>query len=321
VAFGLATRLGFDEVGGGKAAIIAQELASNLVKHARAGMVLLRPLEQNQVGGLEILALDKGPGIGNVGHCLRDGFSTAGTPGTGLGAVSRLASSWDIHSCSGKGTALVARLWRHLPRAGGRTRRWQAGVVSIPKDGEVVCGDAWEVASDGGRDWAMVADGLGHGPGAADAAQMAVRVFRENLQSEPVGILRLIHAALQSTRGAAAAAAVVDLERETVRFAGVGNIGAVVWSAGAGRNLVSHNGTLGHKLNKVQEFDYPFPRGALLVMHSDGLVSRWGLDEYPGLAAKDPSLAAGVLYRDFQRGRDDVTVLAAREVAEGDAGT
>jgi hypothetical protein len=108
----------------------------------------------------------------------------------------------------------------------------------------------------------------------------------------------------------------VDLEGEILRYAGVGNIAAVVVSAGGTRSLVSHNGTLGHKLNKTKEFDYPFPRGALLVMHSDGLLSRWGLDGYPGLAAKDPGLVAGVLYRDFQRGRDDVTVLAAREVAQ-----
>ncbi len=70
---------------------------------------------------------------------------------------------------------------------------------------------------------------------------------------------------------------------------------------------------------KFQEFAYPFPKGATLVMHSDGLISRWTLDAYPGLAAHDPALVAGVLYRDFQRGRDDVTVLVARG-AEGASG-
>ena len=39
----------------------------------------------------------------------------------------------------------------------------------------------------------------------------------------------------------------------------------------------------------------------------------WSLDDYPGLAGRDPSLLAGVLYRDHDRGRDDVTVVALRE--------
>jgi len=50
----------------------------------------------------------------------------------------------------------------------------------------------------------------------------------------------------------------------------------------------------------------------MLVLHSDGLVSHWSLDAYPGLAARDPSLIAGILYRDFTRGRDDVTVVVAK---------
>jgi hypothetical protein len=50
-----------------------------------------------------------------------------------------------------------------------------------------------------------------------------------------------------------------------------------------------------------------------LVLHSDGLGTRWNLNAYPGLSAHHPSLIAGVLYRDFKRGTDDVTVLVAKE--------
>jgi hypothetical protein len=97
-----------------------------------------------------------------------------------------------------------------------------------------------------------------------------------------------------------------------VRFAGVGNVAAVVVDGATQRGMASYGGIIGHEVRKFQEFAYPFPRGALLVMHSDGLATRWGLDAYPGLASRDPALMAGVLYRDFQRGRDDVTVLVAR---------
>jgi hypothetical protein len=63
----------------------------------------------------------------------------------------------------------------------------------------------------------------------------------------------------------------------------------------------------------LREFAYDWPAQGVLVLHSDGLQTRWSLDDYPGLALRDPSLVAGVLYRDWARGRDDVTVLAARE--------
>jgi hypothetical protein len=77
--------------------------------------------------------------------------------------------------------------------------------------------------------------------------------------------------------------------------------------------MVSYNGTVGHEVRKIQEFTYQWPQQGLLVMHSDGLKTQWRLDRYPGLMHKHPSLIAGVLYRDFNRGRDDVTVLVARE--------
>jgi hypothetical protein len=74
--------------------------------------------------------------------------------------------------------------------------------------------------------------------------------------------------------------------------------------------MVSHNGTVGHQMRRVQEFVYPWPAEALVILHSDGLATQWRL--LPGLAARDPALIAAILYRDFRRGRDDVTVLVAR---------
>jgi hypothetical protein len=186
------------------------------------------------------------------------------------------------------------------------------GVVSLPKKDEVVCGDTWAVAEDGSRTLLLVADGLGHGPSAGKAAGVAVRVFRDNVSHDPAEVLHRIHQALGSTRGAAVGLAELQPDLQLIRFAGVGNIAATILANGSTRSLVSHNGTLGHEARKFQEFTYPFSAMATLVMHSDGLASRWDLDAYPGLAVRDPALIAGVLYRDFQRERDDVTVLVAR---------
>jgi anti-sigma regulatory factor (Ser/Thr protein kinase) len=310
----LGARLGFDETGCGKVALVVTEAATNLVKHGRDGLLILRPMECNDVWGLEVLALDRGPGMANLAQCLLDGYSTAGTPGTGLGAIGRAATVSDVYSLPGSGTALLARLWpaRPQPQPGS----FRVGAVCIPIAGEQVCGDAWFADVREGRGRFLVADGLGHGPNAADASRAAVGVFRAKGEVGPADLLQAMHDALRSTRGAAVAVALVDLNARVVRYAGLGNIAGAVLSAGASQSMVSHNGTVGHEARKFQEFAYEFPQGATLVMHSDGLGSRWDLAAYPGLAGKDPGLIAGILYRDFRRGRDDATVLIARPAGE-----
>ncbi len=309
----LAASLGMDDTDAGRAALVATELAGNLVKHAaRGGHLMAQPAAWSGGAGVEILSLDAGPGMANFARCLRDGFSTAGSPGTGLGAVSRMADEFDVHSAAGVGTALAARVW-----AGGRRDAPAAGPVyagiSLPKPGQEVCGDAWAASERGGRTVVLVADGLGHGPEAAAASREAVRIFEATAGSDPVELLERVHGGLRSTRGAAAAVAVVDRAARSVRFAGVGNIAASVLAGGESRSMVSLGGIVGHEARRIQPFEYPFPAGALLVLHSDGLGSRWTLDRYPGLTTRDPLVVAGVLFRDFVRGTDDATVVAVRD--------
>jgi anti-sigma regulatory factor (Ser/Thr protein kinase) len=311
----LAAQLGFDETEGGKVALAVTEAAGNLVKHARGGEVVLQPVTSDGVAGLAVLALDRGPGMRDVGSCLRDGFSTTGSPGTGLGAITRLAASFEIYSAPPSGTVLLARFWsRPLPLR-RKPELLEVGAVNLPKAKESVCGDAWAVEKLPGRSLILVTDGLGHGLGAAQASREAMRIFRGNAQLDPVDLVQAIHDALRSTRGAAVALAAADLGAGEVRFVGVGNIAACILTGAASRSLVSHNGTAGHVAPKIQEFIYPFPPGALLVLNTDGLLSRWQLDAYPGLTVRDPALVAAVLYRDFTRGRDDVPVGAARAAA------
>jgi serine phosphatase RsbU (regulator of sigma subunit) len=218
-----------------------------------------------------------------------------------------------MYSVPKLGTACLAQLWANSLPVKQPDSDLESGVVCLPKIGEEISGDAWATAQDSGRTLLLVADGLGHGPQAAQASREAVRIFRANLGKSPKEIVEAAHAALRSTRGAALAIAEVDFEQLSVRFAGVGNISGTILAQEKTNSLVSYNGTVGHEVRKIQEFVYPWPKGGLLVMHSDGLGTQWRLDRYPGLVAKHPSLLAGVLYRDFNRGRDDVTVLVVRE--------
>jgi anti-sigma regulatory factor (Ser/Thr protein kinase) len=300
--------LGFDATGAGNVALALTEAATNIVKHARRGKLVLRGLERGGVGGLEVLALDQGPGIANIGVSLRDGHSTSGSMGMGLGTLSRVSHSMDVYSQPDKGTAVRLEFWAG-PLSGTETRALQIGAVCLPKAGEVACGDGWSMAPDGAERSLLVFDGLGHGTDAARAARAAIEVLAKHVTAPPAELLNLMHLALATTRGGAGAVARFSTLQAQGTLAGVGNIAARVESANHRRQLVSHNGTLGHALRKVQEFPFDFPANALLILHSDGLSGHWALADYPGLVAKHPGLIAGVLYRDHDRGRDDVTVV------------
>src|SRR5262249_658281 len=179
--------------------------------------------------------------------------------------------------------------------------------------GEQVSGDAWALRITPERTVVFVSDGLGHGAIAAAASEAAIGIFRERAGLRPTEILEYVHEGLRPTRGAAVAITEIDSRRGVIRFAGIGNIAGTILAEGRAWSLVSHHGTAGHDVRRIQEFSYPWPAGATLVLSSDGLVSHWTLDHHPGLAARHPMLVAGILYRDFRRGRDDTTVVVLRE--------
>lgn len=305
----IAETLGFDETAAGKVAIVVTEAATNILKHAGDGQIVMRPLACPDASGVEILALDKGPGIRDIPGSLRDGMSTAGTAGNGLGAMRRLSDTFDVYSLPGKGTAIHLCLWSNgqLP-----DEALLCGVVCVPIAGEHMCGDDWSLQAGQSSATLTVVDGLGHGPLAAAAARCAVQAVQSRAGTAPAVLLEQIHQALRPTRGAAVAVMELDTVAATLRFAGVGNISASVQGDGPRRSLVSHNGIAGHNMRKSHEVSIPWPHDALVIAHSDGVSTQWILDTYPGLAMRHPALIAGILYRDFGRQRDDATVIVLR---------
>ncbi|TAL22851.1 MAG: anti-sigma regulatory factor [Aquabacterium sp.] len=300
-----AQEAGFDETAVGQAALVATELGTNLLKHGGGGRLLVG------VAGsaLEVLALDKGPGMADVDACMADGYSTAGTPGNGLGAVRRLAKEVHVASWPGRGTAVFARL---CPGAAGPQEGEGGFSIQVPKPGEQACGDGWAMHEDDGGRTVFVVDGLGHGTEAAVAANAAIAQFRRSAGGSVTEIVQAVHQGMRHTRGGAVAVARIEWASATVAFAGLGNIAAAVLTPqGQVRRMVSHNGTAGHNARKIQAFDYPCGEG-ILVMHTDGIGTGWKPDDYPAMARLHPMLLAGILYRDFSRGRDDATVVACR---------
>ena len=295
----LADDLGFDEQGRGEAAIVVTELATNLVRHAGGGEIILR-VNRSDGATIDVIAYDRGPGIADMGRARDDGYSTGGGPGNGLGAIDRMTAVMDLQSGPG-GAVVVARLGGEAARVDG---------LALAMAGETACGDAWGTASDGDFTTVLLADGLGHGDDAAAASNAAVRELAPGLDA--VAALTRIHENLRATRGAAGAVARWNRRTGALQYAGIGNISGSIVAAGASRSLVSMPGILGHGVQRPRAFDYELPPGGLLVLHSDGLRTGWDLAAYPGVPRRDPLVTAALLIRDFERGRDDVSVVVAR---------
>lgn len=298
-----AQRAGFDEADTGRAALVATELASNVLKHAGRGALHLATVAGPHGPGLDIVAVDRGPGF-DLAHCLVDGYSSRGTQGIGLGALARQAQVFDAYA-DARGAVVLARLY---PRGAPAGADYRYGVSHHALHGESISGDSWRLAIDGARTSVMVADGLGHGPQAAEAAEAGAGAFAESPFDAPEVLLERAHQRMAGTRGGAVAFARHDGEG-LLRFAGIGNISACLVGEESSRGLASHPGIVGAQFRKAHAFDYPHVGGQLLVMHSDGLQSRWRLGDYPGLLQRHPAVIAALLHRDYCRGRDDATVL------------
>ena len=295
-----------------RASLVATELATNLVKHAAGGWILIGC--DDEYVSLNITAIDKGEGIPNVRAALEDGYSTAGSPGTGLGAVTRNADHYDVYTSPGKGTALFCRIDDGRPATPPipAPSRLRIAGVCIAKRGEQESGDSWGAAQHRDLATIIIADGLGHGDAAATASLAAVRAFREHPDAGTDELIRRCHDALRATRGAAVGISRILQSAGTLEFNGVGNIGGTIVNDESVRKTVSHNGIVGHEMRKVGAFTYPWQASSILVMQSDGIGSGWNLGNYPGLQDHEPAVIAAVIFRDYCRGTDDATVVVAK---------
>lgn len=313
IARKMAVDVGLDVPSQEQVAIVVTEACTNLLKYAGGGQILVNaPRTDYGDSGLEVLAIDRGPGIRNLERSLQDGYTTGNSPGHGLGTIVRLSTAADFYSELGKGTALIAR-WSIGRMGCDHVNGLRIGAISVAKTGQEVCGDSWSVVKDRDRWTLMVADGLGHGYEAHVASLAAVQVLREHPEFMPKALLEYANGALRSTRGAAVAVARIDLAAGKVTFAGIGNVAAQIYAGvKSSQHLVSVNGTVGQQSQQIREFSYAWPDDGIMILYSDGLTTGTGFEAHPGLILRDPGLMAGVLYRDFSRGHDDATVVVAK---------
>jgi anti-sigma regulatory factor (Ser/Thr protein kinase) len=304
-ALGLASRLEFPAARADQVALAVTEAASNLHKHARQGAMLLRISRDAGQPGIEMVTIDAGPGVRDTSAALRDGHSTSGTLGIGLGAIRRLADFSDLYSVPGHGTALVARFW---PESRPGTVR-HAGLVR-PITGETECGDVFGAVETGGTLTGVLCDGLGHGPLAASAAMEAVTAVLEEPAAGPAALVERAHRRMGHTRGGALG--VVQVAGPVIRFAGLGNIAAMILAEGTRRGMLSVPGIAGHQARTIRQFEYDALPGAAIILHSDGISSRWSPQVLPGLSTRDPLVVAAALLAEAGTRRDDAGLLVLK---------
>ncbi len=242
----LVSRGGFTPGRVGEIDIIVSELTSNLIKHAGGGELLYRLRENEGVWTFEILCIDKGPGIENVPQMMRDGASTTNTLGHGLGALQRLSDLFQLYSLRGWGTLVYCKVISVRESLVPKPRNvFDVKAVCVSKAGELLCGDGYCIRQLADETRVFMGDGLGHGAKAHEAVALACENFAACRESDPVEIIRYIHANVKRTRGLVGSVAILDHVQKQWRICGVGNISTRLYSGLLFKHYLAYNGIIG----------------------------------------------------------------------------
>jgi anti-sigma regulatory factor (Ser/Thr protein kinase) len=312
----MALALGFDAKVSDEIAIAVSELASNLVKYAQGGTLTLMPINDGERVGIQVASRDLGPGIADVEQALMDGFSTAGGLGCGLGAVNRLMDQFDIRSQRGAagGTNVVCTRWLRVDAPIMSPCPLEFGAATRACPPLTVNGDAFVIKRWDASALVSVIDGLGHGQYAHRAAH-AARQYVETHFDQPLdAIFRGVGRTCRATRGVVMALVRFNFEGHGIRFsfASVGNIEVRLLGGPAREHFIIRRGILGGNAPNPRVTEHRWEPGNVMVLHSDGVTHRWGLEDFPDLAAESATTIAQRLLRTLAKAHDDATVVVVK---------
>lgn len=291
--------------------LIVSEISTNLLKHAGGGEIIVRALYEGHKG-IEILSIDKGPGMSDPAKMIEDGVSTTNTLGHGLGSIKRLSDQFQLYSVKGWGTVLLSRVFTQ-PNAEASPSKTDIYPIVLCKPGETLCGDsyAWKVNPYFVK--VLLADGLGHGPLANKASQKACEVFKKSVFNNPSDILNDIHRQVKDTRGLVGTVAVYDLLKKEWKICGVGNISTRLCNAISSKTHMPYNGILGVNISsRLESQSFVNEAGSYLILCSDGISSRWETSKHPSVFRYDLSILSAVIYKDYARQSDDMSVVVLK---------
>jgi anti-sigma regulatory factor (Ser/Thr protein kinase) len=313
----MALAIGFDAKVSEEITLVISELASNLVRHAQGGQLTLMPAKDGGRLGIQIESHDRGPGIADVEQAVKDGFSTADSLGYGLGTVNRLMDRFDITSQrgAGAGTSIVCARWLPVEKPSLSPCPLEFGAATRAYPTMTVNGDAFVIKRWHASALVSVIDGLGHGQYAHRAAQ-AARQYVETHFDQPLdAIFRGVGRTCRATRGVVMALVRFDFGGDDIRFsfASVGNIETRVLGGPSRQQFIVPRGIVGGNAPHPRVTDHRWNLGSTMVLHSDGMTSRWGLADFPDLTRESATTMAQRLLRALAKDNDDATIVVVRD--------
>jgi anti-sigma regulatory factor (Ser/Thr protein kinase) len=283
---------------------VASELAHNQLAHARGGRIVVREVARRENPGVEVIAADAGDGIHEVGRALRGRQPDGQSLGIGLAAVCELADEVDFDVRLGEGTCVWAR--KFATRAAPMRC---VGVISRAIEGERRSGDDVSFARSYDELIIALADGLGHGVEARDAASRAVDAAMHGAFEDAPSRL---NTATVGTRGAVACVARID-SASAIEMSIIGNVSAHVCGRRATRRHIGTSSVLGSRTGiRAAHVTESLTIGEVLAIFSDGLSTKLTLEGEDALLHVHPIVIAEMLLTRFGTTRDDATIVVVK---------
>lgn len=313
IAKDMAKEIGFDKCGREEISLVVSELASNIIKYAQRGIVTLTPVCNEQHEGLMIEAEDDGEGF-NEHTSMKDGVSTSGTLGMGLGAVNRLMDEFDILQRENHtGTRIVCKRWLHDNSNHGQHCPFDFGVFSRPKPNETANGDTFIIKNIRGATLVGVIDGVGHGELASQAANAARQYVERHAEQPLLEIFRGVDRACAATRGVVMALVILDWKKGTFRYASVGNIEVKVFSHRHEKpKFIVRRGIVGKHAPAPVVTENDWHPGDMLALHSDGISTHWQWHDFTQYEDHPAQVIAEHIYNATQKDHDDATIVIVK---------
>lgn len=307
-----ALRIGFTDTQLAEIDIIVAEITSNLIKHAKEGELLVKQVIHHNVVGIEIIGLDNGPGIKEINAMMKDGTSTKGTLGHGLGSIQRLSDTFQLYSLPNWGSIILAR--KYLGTLPARAKeKVEVRSINVPKPNETVSGDGIYSYLTPEYYKVISLDGLGHGPDAHAAVMKAIDEFKNCPFNDAVEVIKYIHPLIKRTRGAVGSLAIFSFKEKKWSLCGIGNIATRIHTGFSLKSYMPYNGIIGLTIpGTMKENIVPHSACLHLFMASDGVRTKWDLSKYPGIFKYDLSISAAAIYKDFARKTDDMSIVISK---------
>lgn len=310
--------IGFGVVQSEEVGLVVSELASNLVRHAKGGKLILKLIQNNSRIGIEIESFDMGPGIMNIEEAISDGYSTTGSLGYGLGTVLRLTDEFDVRSNhqEWKGTRILCQKWKKEEFSNVLSCPLEFGIATRPHYKMSVNGDGFVIKRWEKSGLAAVIDGLGHGAHAHRASQTARQYIETHYEQPLFDIFRGVGCVCRSTRGVVMAIAQFDCCHNRLSYASLGNVEGYLISLPKPMHLMARRGIIGVSPRIPAISESQWKPGDMLIIYTDGLSAHWHWSEFSKLDKKSAATIAKHLMDKLGKQEDDATIVVVRYIVE-----